>query len=222
MCQTPLLAEKHGEQKPPREFSQRRLLGGTPLGLGASHLEKLRVIDPAGQAVSQARQPVTEIHLVGERFLGLELAVGDGAHEGDAPARAVALELRLHVGRARRQAHAAVHALLDDRVVEILEVARRGSTDIENNLHKSLMSKLRRDERRAWWLQTDLLPTTLLRCLVPEDRRIRIMIQFSGGNGIELKIFWSSNWSQEFGAGPFPVSSSRKRLEEMCRHFVQW
>ena len=50
-----------------------------------------------------------------------QLAVGDGAHEGDAAARAVALDLGLHVGGTGGQAHAAVHALLEHGVVALVE-----------------------------------------------------------------------------------------------------
>ena len=54
-------------------------------------------------------------------------AVGDGAHQGDASARRVPLELGLVVRRTGRQAQAAVHALLHDRVVEAFEVGRAAS-----------------------------------------------------------------------------------------------
>src|SRR5947199_2886014 len=55
----------------------------------------------------------------------LRMAVGNRPHERNAAARTVAFVLGLHVGRARRQAHAAVHALLQDGVVELLRSEER-------------------------------------------------------------------------------------------------
>ena len=84
------------------------------LHLGTGVLEQLGVVHP-GRAGRHARKAAeTKIHFVGECFCGLEFAIGDGAHERDAAARAVSLKLGLVIRRAGGQAHAAVHALLHD------------------------------------------------------------------------------------------------------------
>lgn len=72
-----------------------------------------------GQALVQARQPQAVIHFLAEGFGEFEFVVGDGAHQGDATARAVAFALGFRVGRAARQAQAAVHALLERGVIEV-------------------------------------------------------------------------------------------------------
>ena len=91
-------------------------------GLGARMLEQLGVIH-ARRTRRHAREATeAEIHFVGERFRRFQPAVRDGAHERDAPARAVAFEFGGVVSRARRQAKAAVHALLHDRVIEVFEM----------------------------------------------------------------------------------------------------
>ena len=91
------------------------------LDLGARRLDEAGVVDAGGacRLAGEAAQAIA--HLVGEALGRREVAVGHRAHEGDAAARAVALALGRVVGRARRQAHPAVHALLEDRVVEKLE-----------------------------------------------------------------------------------------------------
>ena len=91
--------------------------------VGAGLLKHLaRNCTPAGQAVSQARQPRQKYISSPKARVDLELAVGDGAHQRDAAARAVALELGGVVGRAGGQAHPAVHALLEHRVIEVLKI----------------------------------------------------------------------------------------------------
>ena len=76
----------------------------------------------AGGGAGEAAEAV--IHFLAEGFGDFEVAVGDGTHEGDASARAVLFELGLFVGRAGGQAHAAVHALLENGVVEANEEVR--------------------------------------------------------------------------------------------------
>ena len=82
--QPPLPREKQVEQQPARKAPQRRSRRLRPLGLGAGHLEELGVIDPGGAGRFAGEAAEAEVHLVRERFRRLQLAVGDGAHEGDA------------------------------------------------------------------------------------------------------------------------------------------
>ena len=113
------------------------------LGLGAGVLEQLGVVH-ARRAGGHAREAAeAEIHFVGEGLRRLKLAVGDGAHEGDAAARGVALELGGVVGRAGGQAEAAVHALLHDGVVEVFEMGEGRGHD------GSLRGELLRAEAEA-------------------------------------------------------------------------
>ncbi len=88
------------------------------LGFGARVLEQFGVIDAGGTGRHACQAAETKIHFIGERFRGVQPAIGDGAHERNASARAVALEFGGIVSRAGRQAKAAMHALLDDRVIQ--------------------------------------------------------------------------------------------------------
>ena len=63
-----------------------------------------------------------EIHFIGERFRWLQPLIGNGPHQGDATARAVAFQLGGVVGRTSRQAQTTVHALLDHGVIQSFEV----------------------------------------------------------------------------------------------------
>ena len=98
------------------------------LGFGPGMLEEFRVVDTSGTGGHAREAAETEIHFVRERFGGFKAVISDGAHEGDASAWAVALKLGGVVGGAGGQAKAAVHALLDDRVVQSLEMGMRGGT----------------------------------------------------------------------------------------------
>ena len=91
------------------------------LDFGAGGLEQVGVIHArgAGGLAGQAAEAVA--HLIGEGRRELQFVVGHGAHERDASAWAVALLLGGVVGGAGRQAHPAMHALLQDRVIEELE-----------------------------------------------------------------------------------------------------
>jgi hypothetical protein len=90
---------------------------------GSGGLEELRVVDAGWTGGLAGEAAEAEIHFVSEGGGGGEFPVGNGAHERDAAAGAVAFVSGRVVGRAGRQAHAAVHALLEDGVVEAREVA---------------------------------------------------------------------------------------------------
>ena len=83
-----------------------RTQDATGFGFGAGVLEQLGIIDTsrAGGHAGQAAE--AEIHLFGERPGHLQPAVGHGPHQGNASARAVALDLGRVVGRASGQAQA--------------------------------------------------------------------------------------------------------------------
>ena len=83
------------------------------LDLGAGVFEELGVINTGGTGRGAGEAAKAVIHLLAEFFRHFEIAVGDGPHQGDATARAVALLPRLEVGRTTRQTHPAMHALLD-------------------------------------------------------------------------------------------------------------
>ena len=82
----------------------RRLEHAAGFGLGAGVLEQLGVVDARGASGHAGEAAEAEIHFVGEGLGGFEAAIGNGAHEGDAAARAVALDLGGIVGRASGQA----------------------------------------------------------------------------------------------------------------------
>src|ERR1035441_1855018 len=63
-------------------------------GFGARVLEKLGVIDARGASRHAGKAAEAEIHLVREGLRRVQAAIGNGAHERDATARAVALDLR--------------------------------------------------------------------------------------------------------------------------------
>ncbi len=84
------------------------------LGVGAERGDELAVGDPGG-ARGLAGLAAEAVVDVGERGLELELTLEDLLHEEDAPARRVHLLAHRRVGRAGRQAEAAVHARLDRR-----------------------------------------------------------------------------------------------------------
>ena len=88
------------------------------LDVVARRFEQLRVVHArrARGLAGKAAEAVT--HLVGKRARHRELLIGHRAHQRNAAAWTVPLVLRFVVGRAGGQAHAAVHALLDDGVVE--------------------------------------------------------------------------------------------------------
>ncbi len=67
---------------------------------------------PDGQAVTHAWQP-RQLSMKGERLLEVQRALEHLLHQEDAPARRVHLLAHRHVGRAGRQAEAAVHAAAD-------------------------------------------------------------------------------------------------------------
>src|ERR1035438_4397681 len=85
------------------------------------------IVDAGGAGCHAGEAAEAEIHFVGERPGGVQAAVGDGPHERDAAARAVPLDFRRVVSGAGRKAKTAVHALLQDRVVEAFEMGRASS-----------------------------------------------------------------------------------------------
>ena len=91
-------------------------------GFGAGVLEEFGVIHASGTRGHAGEATEAKIHFIAECLRRFETFVGDGAHQSDSPARAVAFEFGGVVSRAGRQAKAAMHALLHDGVVEVFEV----------------------------------------------------------------------------------------------------
>ena len=101
--------------------------GQHPRGLRLSPrpLEEFRVVHPrrTGRHASQTSETI--IHLVGEGLGRLQTIIGNRAHEGDPTPRRMPFEFRCVVGGTRRKTQPAMHALLDDRVIQSLEVRGR-------------------------------------------------------------------------------------------------
>ena len=100
----------------------RRFQDAAALCFGAGALEQFRVIHPRRTGCHARQTTQTEIHFLGERPGRFQPAVGDGAHQRDAAAGTVPFQLGRVIGRARRKAKPAVHALLHDGIVELFEV----------------------------------------------------------------------------------------------------
>ena len=86
--------------------------------LGPSGLQQLPVLNSswARCLASKAAQAIAHfLRKFGRRFQG---SIGHAAHEGDPASRAVALPLGGVVGGAGRQTRAAMHALLQNRVIQ--------------------------------------------------------------------------------------------------------
>ena len=101
------------------------------LGFGTSVLEQLGVIDACRTGGHARETSEAEIHFVGKGFRRFQPAIGDGAHERDAAARAVPLEFGGVVSRAGGQTEPAVHALLHDGIIQIFQMR-------PDNVHQNL------------------------------------------------------------------------------------
>jgi hypothetical protein len=116
-----------------------------PLDVRPRVLKHQRVIDPrrARRLAGQAAE--AKVEFFPKRFCHREVAFRDVAHQRDPPARAVPLKLCRVVSRTRRQAHAAVNALLEHREIEVREVVRLCGLSQKS----SLGSGCRRDRATA-------------------------------------------------------------------------
>src|SRR5262249_31402033 len=141
-------AQREGSQPRTAERSQ----GATIFGFGASVLEQFGVIDTCWTGGHAGEAPEAEVHLVGARVTWFEPAVRAGAHQSDASARAIAFEFGGVISRAGGQAKAAMHALLQDRIIQRFEMGRahrgRGS-NIFPGFRMPLESRVRRSSRRT-------------------------------------------------------------------------
>src|SRR5262249_37578586 len=120
--------------RPPKEKRERE---PAPRGARASRLSMLSfdvaprrleehaVLHPGGARGLTGEAAEAVAHLPGKLMGHVERAIGDRAHERNPPARAVALPFRRDVRRTRRQTHPAVHALLQERVIESAEGRHR-------------------------------------------------------------------------------------------------
>jgi len=97
------------------------------LGFGAGMLEEFGVIHTGRTGCHAGETTKAEVHFVGKALGWLHPVICNGAHEGDAAARRISFEKGSVVGGAGRQTQPAVHALLKDGVVEILEMRCGGS-----------------------------------------------------------------------------------------------
>jgi hypothetical protein len=91
------------------------------LDIRAGHLKEMRVVDTgrAGGLTGQTTEAVG--HLFAEGTREFQLVVGDSPHQCYATPGAVLFVLGDVVSRAGGKAHPAVHALLEDRIIEVFE-----------------------------------------------------------------------------------------------------
>ena len=84
----------------------------------AKRLNQFAILD-AGRARRFARPAVeAQVEMVMNLVIQLQAAVGNGAHEVDAAARAIRFEAKLEVCRASRGAQAAMHAIQEQLIVD--------------------------------------------------------------------------------------------------------
>src|ERR1043166_4257078 len=106
-------------------------------------LKQLRVVN-ARRTRGHARETTqAEIHLIRKSFRRFEFSIGNRAHKRNPAAWTISLEFRGIVRGARRQAQTAVHALLQDGIIEICQVTH------EINQTSSRDSKSRLDPTRG-------------------------------------------------------------------------
>ena len=113
--------EKMPQSKPAPEGALGRSGGAGALDFGTGGLEKAAVIHAGRTGGFTGETAEAIIHFLGEGAAGGEVTIGYRPHEGDAAAGAVALALGFVIGGTAGQAHAAVHALLEDGVVQFGE-----------------------------------------------------------------------------------------------------
>ena len=106
------------ERQPAPERTRHSRVRALQLDIAARCLEELSAVHSSRARCLAGEAPEAVAHLVRKLRRHVEFAVGDGPHQGDPATGAVPFPLGRIVGRAGRQAHAAVHALLEDRIVE--------------------------------------------------------------------------------------------------------
>lgn len=109
--------EHETHREPPNEAAPRRLEQSELFGFGAGGFEQMRIIDAGGAGRGACEAAKAVAHFLGEIAAEGQFFVCDRTHECDAPAWGMALATGFGEGRAGLQAHAAMHALLEDRVV---------------------------------------------------------------------------------------------------------
>ena len=126
------LEEQVTQGEPAPETALGRDGGAGAFDFGPGRFKKGTVIH--SRRTSRLAGEATEaiIHFLGESAAGLELAIGHRAHQGDAPARAVPLAFGFIVGGTGGQAHAAVHALLEDGIIQLGEKGGTGRHGAES------------------------------------------------------------------------------------------
>src|ERR1700732_3879482 len=85
--------------------------------VGPRVFKHLPVMHPGGAHGFARETAEAKVKFLAERLRHPELSIGNTAHQCDASSRTVALQFRFVVGRAGRQAHSTVDALLKHRVV---------------------------------------------------------------------------------------------------------
>ena len=91
------------------------------LDIRAGGFEEIRVVHTCRAGGGAGKTAEAVIHFIGKGPAQGHVSIGNGTHPGDAPARTVSLHSRADVGWTRRQAHPAMHALLQDGIVHPLK-----------------------------------------------------------------------------------------------------
>ena len=91
------------------------------LDLRSSDFKEMSILHSGWTSGFTGQAAEAEIHLLAESSSRIHFAIGDRAHERNASSRAVAFHFCGIVGRTGRQTHAAMHALLENGVVEVFE-----------------------------------------------------------------------------------------------------
>src|SRR5271165_5442771 len=150
--------------------------GAASLGLRARRLEERRIVDPGGAGGRARQAPEAVVHLPRERPRRLQFAVRDRPHERDPPPGRMALPARLKERGAGRQAEAAVHALLEHRVVQRAQEVRlrsHGSKIFPGLRDRLTRLRSARLESPYWPLRNAFLarPTPCSPVIVPPSAR---------------------------------------------------
>ena len=137
-AQEPRTHEKRVQREPTPKITLGGFGDSSLLDLGTGGFEEFGIIDArrTSRLAGQAAEAV--VHLIRERLRDLQLPIGYRSKQGNTTAWAVPLHLRLDVSGAGGQAHAAMHALLQDGVIEIFEK--------RNGAHESVESPIPREE----------------------------------------------------------------------------
>jgi hypothetical protein len=126
------LEKQMAQRQPAPEMALGGGRGAGAFDFGPGGFEEGAIVHPGGTSGLAGEATEAIIHFLGKSAAGLEIAIGHRTHQGDATARAVPLAFGFIVGGTGRQAHAAVHALLEDGIVQFCEKGGTGRHGAES------------------------------------------------------------------------------------------